>query len=1417
MTGKGSVTAKAAEGIEIVNNSNYALYVGDVQILSQGGGVTMNGTSLRTGDVRNDFSVGSVTTASSSSAPTIEISSNFTGSLSYSGTDENGKPVTTTTTPDTSIVIQGNVINNAGDVTIESAKDLIQESGSTVRAAGGLTLHATGNVTQFYTSGVHNVGGEVEDLWNDAKLELDQDVVNSEFKDGQSTVEYEKNGVRGGQGGIIAGGDVIISGQMINLNGTVQSGFASYELTLEDGQALTDEINGVINRWTAAGSKTNINVKTDDFLISEGGYQANGDGSYSWQVAAWYDPVNKRIVLDDIQPEGGHVYISGGIASTGGGHIYAAQGTADVNVKVGSHDVVTGVIDTGLSDGLIRITDTNFGDSTHSAKVTEWTSRDGAVSGQTWMLDLAGNKIESTVSNVDVSAGYDPRDNLLYMWSWGYQTGQINHSYAEDGFTWWGAFDWDRLDEQLQDTWAEPIDPNNNGNDKLTPGATIAVGSGQAATAQGVINTSGVKKGERVYTTWTTYDDALHWRGTHHVQGEQTVTGTKVVTLSVKADEHIQTGFLGGNNSVSIETGGSLLLGGAVTAENGTVGLAAGADILNHAADASIRDASSLTLTAGGNIGSTSDAIRLSGGTGTMNVTANAGGSLYIDGGAVTADTLSGTFTAGQVASVTSRNDLHVADVTANDIRLTSVEGNIRVDDVRQTASIEGTERFDAQALNGNVDVTVTEGDLGLGQVVANDESGRVTITVENGTVFAALPRDEESGITAEERLDVWKAAGILDENGENVGAESWKADVAAAEENVRNDFARYEEYRAMGDGELSADAQADYAALTERFSGYDTADAAIEGESSDTSTALGKVYASEKNYGWTENDLLYTVADAIANPDPGYVPTAGAPNVKADRVEITTTGSIGINRDAVTGKVASSGEGLEILKLLAQADVDDVTWHKDGSVTVQLKRPITVESNAFAAHASGDLFVQSTDESALRIEQAIAGGALRLTSALGVYAASSPMSVYAALSDDAMSNAFGVAQGQTVTIRGGEGGVGTQDASLLVNHGEGGWVALSSEGDIFVDASGEDLTVYSVSAGSDVTLKAGNITSYTGEAIDMGDESFDFDGLGYLSSGEEGVIRLEVSGDLGTSDNALRFASDATLDVAGELQNAWLTSVGEVGTFDVQTLLADGLVDVKASNDLQLGKLSGSSVTAAAANDLTVTGSVESTSKASITSTEGTLSVTDGAVITAGTIDLTANAGTDETGTAGKVNVGKATLTATEALNVTGAAGVTMTGTLVNPEATDPQTAVTVTAETGDVVLDEVALKADSLTAEALVGSLDTTGLDASDIGSVQLSASDGMALDQMTIEAESVVLTTAGDLSASNSVITATSDKVALTSTGGSVTANNSQISAVTSVELNAATDVNVAGENASVSAESVSLTATIGTVDM
>ena len=150
------------------------------------------------------------------------------------------------------------------------------------------------------------------------------------------------------------------------------------------------------DNWGKNGSKQNIDVKSAAYLISEGGYVDNKDGTYSYRVAAWYDPVNERIVLDDINPQGGHVYITGRIASTGNGNIYVANGSADIKVDVADYDVLTGVVDTGNIAGRVRITDTNYksyGDRKASAMVTEWSQNQYG----NWYLDEKGERIKDSI------------------------------------------------------------------------------------------------------------------------------------------------------------------------------------------------------------------------------------------------------------------------------------------------------------------------------------------------------------------------------------------------------------------------------------------------------------------------------------------------------------------------------------------------------------------------------------------------------------------------------------------------------------------------------------------------------------------------------------------------------------------------------------------------------------------------------------------------------------------------------------------------------------------------------------------------------------------------------------------------------------------------------------------------------------
>ena len=91
-----------------------------------------------------------------------------------------------------------------------------------------------------------------------------------------------------------------------------------------------------------------------------------------------------------------------------------------------------------------------------------------------------------------------------------------------------------------------------------------------------------------------------------------------------------------------------------------------------------------------------------------------------------------------------------------------------------------------------------------------------------------------------------------------------------------------------------------------------------------DENSSLGKLVASRENYGWTENDLLYSIADTIINSEGSSTTTARATNVRGKNVEINAAnaGSVGEVGETVTGRLSDEDETkrLTLLKALSRA-----------------------------------------------------------------------------------------------------------------------------------------------------------------------------------------------------------------------------------------------------------------------------------------------------------------------------------------------------------------------------------------------------------------------------------------------------------------------------------------------------------------
>lgn len=1370
VTGSGAISANAAEGVWIKNESNASLKVGDIVIQAKGGEIELNGVAADASALQGAGFQGNVRSSDNTADPVISIESEAkTGSYTVKhAKDESGKPFEETVTPSTNLVLTGEIRNNAGDVSI-SAKDGDLVSLGDVGASGTLTLTAKGSIMQSYTSGLTNIGGDVPgNAWQTEIGQISSKDNYDSSKD-PSTTSVSSNAQAPSGGKWVAGGAIIISGDLINLNGTVQSGYDTYELKINE-TVLEAKISEIREAWRRAGSPTNIDVKSSAYQLQAEKAVETNDGSYKLLVAAWYDPVKDRIVMDDVLPEGGSIFITGKIASTGGGKIFASDGSADVRFNAGNHDVLTGRIDTGSSKGVVQFTDLFWSDSKKDgtgAKVTRW--QDGKTT--EYMVDHNGQAIgEKTVRNG--IQNYSPKDGLLYVWTEGTVSGSTETQYYEYMAKWWGG-----ADDKLKDAFeTEKTTVTKSGD--LYQGATITdqltrpnKGGDQDANFYAWMDVlAQTDTGYQVTKKkWKTGFLGCHKWTSYTITRD--TTSKRMVTYTVKADKDVSVGFLKGSNTVDITSNRSIHLGNSITAQGGTISLNAGGDIRAESAGASLNGADTINLTAKGDIGSSLRPIALKGGSGELKLGAEAA-NIHIDGTNLGAgrSVSSDGLLAGSTLSVAVRGDLQAAKAQGKDVTLSSVEGGVKVNDLRQLEAA-GTHAVNISALN-DVEVTASTGDLGLGLI--ESKSGDVVLTVENGSVYDASGAADASDVSDEKRLEAWKRAGLINADGSSTGDKLWEADVEAEKNRITQAYARMESYKAFKEkgGELTDAQEQDYTDLQAIYGEFASAEAAVSAMEQDENSSLGKLVASRENYGWTENDLLYSIADTIINSEGSSTTTARATNVRGKNVEINAAnaGSVGEVGETVTGRLSDEDETkrLALLKALSRADIGDFS-SKDGVVSVTLKIPVTIEASGnLTVNARDNIFLESPEDSGLAVKEIVSKtGDVRVTSRGGISAA----------------EGSGLVSGNTVTLRGGTGGIGAADAYLKIHSDPAKWAAVNAGGDIFieaVDANGAlgDMTLYSLAGDQDVSLKANNLYAYSGDKL--GDDYDDFAELGYIQGQ---TLNFEVRGDFGTEDTALRVGTSSTVNFSESVGNVRLRGMGESGELAINGINASGVVDIDSEGGLKVGAVKGDSVELDALKQITLTGNLESTGEnkdLAVTSKEAGIELADNSTVRSkGGVTLTAEAA--------DIDASSAKLTAKDELTLTAQQSITAA---------------------------DASVEAASLAMTANTGSVEASRLTATVADQASVEAGDAVVLNNADLTAGALTATaTSGDLSVKAAEINATKGGVTLTAKAVDIDASGVNLTAVGPAKLTAGQNLKLRPSGdavASVTAKSLSATA-------
>ena len=1341
VTGGGEVRANAADRLSIDNRSNLGLIVKDVSILEKGGDVTLNGVTL---SGLPDFD-GTVTSGADHGEPQLTIKSAFEGSLKT--TDANGQSISVK--PDVSIRLEGLVENDSGSLAIQSADDILIFA-ERVGAASTIDMLAGGTVFQSHTSGIMNLGPRVETLWDDWAS-----------SDHWNQAKWHSDEFRESMAGrIVAGGDIFFSADNLNVNGTVQSGYAHWGLQVKNFSHSTTQsiIERLNEKWLSLGSPENIDPFTADWQMSREQNARNSDGTYSHYVASYYDPVHKRIVINKIEPRGGQIFLNGRISNTGAGKLYAANGRATVQIDAHGYDIQLGDISTGHAAGLIKITDTMWsGTQTAHGKadalVTTWeNSPDGTKMTRVWQV---GNK-SYDAGPADINT-YNPMAGLHYMWATGTVSGTEYTSYEEYSFKWWEAWNSDKFTHKSETTTVHE-DANLGYSPVL---GILNLNPGEGHNFMGTSYAIDGYDSGWTYEAETIYDNWTHFSGLHIKRGRKTVSDTIVHSFAVKADHPIQVKLMSGENLIDVKSTGSIYLGGELKAQDGTVNLAAAGSILNASGHAAIHNAKSVSLSAeNGQIGRAGDAIRISGVNRDVALKAEAATDLFVIGDA----NLHASALKAKNLVLATGDNLSVDSLIAQNAKLGANRGGITVTKLEQTTSPDNLSRFDAKAA-GHINITSAT-DLGIGVIETPED---VTIKVD-GELFDALPRVDLDNRSAEEKLAVWQAAGLLDGTGESLGAERFAGEVAAAEEMIRVDYRRYLMLREKPDASLTEADRAVLATLTDRFAGVDTTgefgtvtDELILKAKNDPTSELSKIIAAEDKFGWTKNELLYAVSDAIVNPKPDVVVMPGEPNIKARNVSIATTKSLGKELGeqvfAWNELDFTDGKNLELLKLLARADVNDVLWKDGESVTIDLKRPISVDNTGTVSLTSGESIFVDT-EGMIDVSGMSAKDQIRLTATEGI----------------TQTNPDSVLSAMNITLRGGTGSIGSADKAVNIDT-LGGWLAVSSGESVYINETTGDLRILAAGGGDVLSLSAENIL--------MAPAS------GHLAQGEiqAKTLKLKVkdgTGRIGSDTDALRIRNTPTVEIENStLGGIWLESIGEGELRLVADTQAAGAIDVTSEGALNVNerKLAAETIMLEAGKSLTGNAAELTADETLTMKAEDDLILTDadldagtgGANLTAKSAlkgaDMTIKGGANldvlaqsidlskaDLETAGKITLAAVdTLTAPDACLTAGGAMALTAKQISMPRTVVTATGMTMKAE-DDLFLTDADLDAGTgdMNLTAQNGSLElavteglTKSLKAKDI---RLQAADSLAFTNRQVTATGAVMAEAGTSIAAN-----------------------------------------------------------------
>ena len=1393
LQGSGSLTAQGAKNLTINNSSDLYLKINDLAIKDKGGVIRYNDAEVS----KVDGFTGTMNTAAGTNAdPKITVKS--------TGTSNNGL-----TKAD--IGIFGTVQNSAGDVLIQNSNYNINVDGNANISARNIELKAEkGSVTQN-SKGLLLIGGDpvTKYQFSDAIAKKIQSYVSNQAVNGKTTIDWlsnigsyqaykdaliahkddlgltdaEVNEIRNysvdKSSGIVAGNNVYISGLNVNLDGLVQSGYKNFKVTLDN--AANKKISNLDRDYAR-----NQTALTDQYVMSNDKYCVSTNagavynaatGAYDYTVKVYYNPATKELLTEAIEPNGGKIYITGALSSTGSGKLLAMDGTANIAINTTNADRNLRVNKITNKDitGLISIKDTQ------KNTLTEYTTDGQKMSVKETTLDDRGNAFSTSTKQVNGSATtYKPADGMTINWTGGTSGDKkiIKWQYEKD-FVFWGLIKYGTTkdfveNEEVKNGKTEVSSSSITGADPLGQGTVIKVNNN--AKEYGVTTKDYHDPNQISYTPVVENKKFSGTAGKIFGYGNCTYTWTETQmhstssTYTIKGDKPINVGFMtGGSGDISVTSAKDMYLAGNISNATKADGSAIGKVTLNSIGGAissvgSARvDADDLTAKAAKGISINHSAL---GNMAKLNIEATTGdvsinsdrGKLQFVGGNKGA--LSGNLV------INAAGDITTADGTVlngNRIDFTSLGAINAAIAPGQTLTSSDTMSASVNAnAYGDITLTNSNGDMRIGHIAS--QNGNVSLTTSGSFIDAV---GDSTLSDSESKLQKWQELGLINSNDKD--EESAASAAVAKSERVqalekqaqRLDAAKLDNYKAAakdyndkfaGSKTLQQakkayiDASAEAAKLTDKdaqkqalTNARDAYMQALRKDSvfadkgySDAELQWIINYAEVDNstaYGWSKNELLYAIQDSVLNAAPGQVLTVDKANVQGKNISLSAGKNIGIDGEATNIAYSEMGK-LDNLKLLAQAKAGDLTWNDaDNRIEVRQQRQITVQladggklnlkANTSGADNTGNVYLAGVKNTTLDIS-----GTINTTQDVKL------------LSDKGVSMNNGSIVAKNLIIQGGNGDVGSKDAFIKTNisgnleantdTGYGVYLHQTAVG----NKPAQVLTIQDAATGT-LVLKADNGMQMTTEAGKN---------IGYLNANS---INLQAAnGDIGKADDGIRILENgAVINAKAENGSVYLQGAGtkDAGLV-VDSITAKGNAKLNLDGDVNFGNDTGNGSISAGV-DVTVNGNNVNLNAGTVTAggasniTAGKdVNVTTGSITSSGAGNITA--GGDVNLNAGTVTAGGASnITANNDVNVTtgsitaGGAGNITAGNNVNLNSSTLAAGAdsVITAINGNI-----ALGSGSMTVK---GANNKLKLDAN--GSVmQDEAAKGITADNLTVE---------------------------------------------------------------------------------